>query len=260
MSSQFTYPPTSPYPPPKPSSSSPVAMIVLIVALAMLVPMLVCGVGILVALLLPAVQAARDAARTVQSSNNLKQIGMALHNYHDIYKTFPPAFLPDESGQPRTSWRTAILPFLEQGALHNQYDASALWNDPRNAEVVNRPLEVYHSPRDPSGLFNHTSYVVVRGGGTLFPGAQPQSMANMTRGASNTILIVEIRNSDIAWAEPRDLDIDSLTTDPRAPNSINLNAGAVVLLGDGSVRRLPRTVSLEEFKALLMSQGTATMP
>lgn len=79
-------------------------------------------IGILVALLLPAVQAAREAARRMQCANNQKQIALALHNYHDTYKTFPTGYfwvLP----QPNTeswAWSTLTLPFLEQSALHSQ--------------------------------------------------------------------------------------------------------------------------------------------
>ena len=73
-----------------------------------------CG---MVALLLPAVQAAREAARRAQSSNNLKQIGLAMHNYHDTYGTFPPAVVTDASGKPLYSGRVLLLPFMEQAAL-----------------------------------------------------------------------------------------------------------------------------------------------
>ncbi len=68
-------------------------------------------IGILIALLLPAVQAAREAARRSQCSNNLKQLGLALHNYHDTYGLFPP---PGISWN-QLSWHVFILPFIEQG-------------------------------------------------------------------------------------------------------------------------------------------------
>ncbi len=74
---------------------------------------LVCS-GILAGLLLPAVQAAREAARRVQCSNNLKQIGLALHNYNAAYKSLPPPYTVDANGQKLHSWRTLILPFIEQ--------------------------------------------------------------------------------------------------------------------------------------------------
>src|SRR5262245_49230386 len=84
-------------------------------------------IGILVALLLPAVQAAREAARRMQCGNNLKQIGLALHNYHDTFKSLPIGLLGAGAGQPTPSsaddgfgWGCALLPFLEQQALYDR--------------------------------------------------------------------------------------------------------------------------------------------
>ncbi len=70
---------------------------------------------VLVALLLPAVQAAREAARRAQCVNNLKQIGLAMHNYHSTFDTFPGAAIVNKQGKPLLSWRVAILPYIEQG-------------------------------------------------------------------------------------------------------------------------------------------------
>jgi prepilin-type N-terminal cleavage/methylation domain-containing protein/prepilin-type processing-associated H-X9-DG protein len=78
-------------------------------------------IGILVALLLPAVQAAREAARRMQCGNNLKQIGLALHNYSDTYKVFPSGFIYDGvANQESWGWGALILPFTEQSPLHSQ--------------------------------------------------------------------------------------------------------------------------------------------
>lgn len=74
-------------------------------------------IGVLVALLLPAVQAAREAARRTSCNNNLKQYGLALHNYHDTYQQFPPAGA--NWGNPQIGWQVQILPFAEQGALYD---------------------------------------------------------------------------------------------------------------------------------------------
>jgi len=96
-------------------------------------------IGILVALLLPAVQAAREAARRMSCGNNLKQLGLALQNYHDSYRRFPPESIwahgTRGNWQPRNySWIALTLPFLEQGTLHDQMDFRLpLWDQPTSS-------------------------------------------------------------------------------------------------------------------------------
>lgn len=81
-------------------------------------------IGILIALLLPAVQAAREAARRSQCSNNLKQIGLGLHNYHDSYNSFPYAWMAELTPIPNVqTWATRILPYIEQMPLYQKYDS-----------------------------------------------------------------------------------------------------------------------------------------
>ena len=77
-------------------------------------------IGILVALLLPAIQAAREAARRTQCANNLKQIGTALHNYHDTYGVLPLGVWAGQGGEWGSSWFAGILPFAEQGSGYGQ--------------------------------------------------------------------------------------------------------------------------------------------
>ncbi len=80
-------------------------------------------IGVLVGLLLPAVQSAREAARRMQCSNNLKQIGLSMHNYHDTHKSFPPLYISNfPAVSDRANWITMSLPFVEQGNLAARYD------------------------------------------------------------------------------------------------------------------------------------------
>jgi len=81
-------------------------------------------IAVLIALLLPAVQQAREAARRSQCKNNLKQIGLALHNYHDTFGMYPLGGTGDRDNAPRVSWHVRVLPFLEQATLYNQIDMS----------------------------------------------------------------------------------------------------------------------------------------
>jgi prepilin-type N-terminal cleavage/methylation domain-containing protein len=77
-------------------------------------------IAILIALLLPAVQQAREAARRTQCKNNLKQIGLALHNYHDVFRVFPTGVVPEVGGRRGASWLTRILPYIDQAGAYNQ--------------------------------------------------------------------------------------------------------------------------------------------
>ena len=116
-------------------------------------------IGILIALLLPAVQAAREAARRAQCSNNCKQIGLALHNYHDSYQAFPMAFFAsstDLSYVNAKSWGTALLPYLEQQPLYDQYDHNLAPFTPlgsaANIAVIRTPVAAFVCPSAPGGI------------------------------------------------------------------------------------------------------------
>ncbi len=112
-------------------------------------------IGILVALLLPAVQQAREAARRTQCRNNLKQIGLALHNYHDAFLMFPPGYVavgtgphPAHDGTNGAGWGTMILPQLEQANLYDQFNPNLSIADPANDAFRQRPLAVFRCPSD----------------------------------------------------------------------------------------------------------------
>src|SRR3954465_11140389 len=87
-------------------------------------------IAILIALLVPAVQKVREAAARTQCENNLKQIGLALHSYHDTFKKFPHNGRPVPSGGIRRCWATDILPYIEQAAMYNRYDQTQNWSAP----------------------------------------------------------------------------------------------------------------------------------
>ena len=108
-------------------------------------------IGILVALLLSAVQAAREAARRLQCVNNLKQMGLALQNYEGTYRSLPPGSTgPPSTAAPtppyRHGWVAMTLPWIEQGSLKEAYNMNANWYDPSNTGVIVIPLDVYHCP------------------------------------------------------------------------------------------------------------------
>ena len=107
-------------------------------------------IAILIALLVPAVQKVREAAARAQCANNLKQIGLALHNYHGASKSFPSNIRPVAAFTVRERWVTFLLPYLEQNAMFARYDPSVNWSAPANLPVTSVPLAVMQCPSVPN--------------------------------------------------------------------------------------------------------------
>jgi prepilin-type processing-associated H-X9-DG protein len=234
-------------------SSSSTGTIILVIILIGVIGTVTVG-GVLVALLLPAVQAAREAARRASCSNNLKQIALAMHNYHDTYQAFPPAFTVDAEGNKLHSWRTLILPFLEQSALYNQIDLNKPWDAPENQDVADVPIPTYRCPSDPDGMSPYTDYMVIVGPGTIFEGEQPIKMQQITDGTSNTIMVVEVKGQQVHWMEPTDLTLDqmqmAINSGPTEPGSNHLG-GVNVAMADGAVRFIAATINPNMLRNLI---------
>jgi prepilin-type processing-associated H-X9-DG protein len=230
-------------------------MIVLIIGAGLLVVVVVCG-GVLTALLLPAVQQAREAARRSQCKNNLKQIGLALHNYNETYGCLPPAYIADENGKPMHSWRVLILPFLDASPLYNQYDFSEPWDGPNNSRLLARMPPVYACPSHPNAGSFTTNYAGVFGKNCVFRGAEPITFASVTDGLSNTVMIAEAANANIPWMKPEDVDV---TVHPslgdRAGFSSDHAGGVQVLMCDGAVRFITISIDPALLKALYTKDG-----
>ena len=195
-------------------------------------------IGILVALLLPAVQSAREAARRLQCSNNLKQLALALHNYHDTAKAFPPAITfksgedPTQYNTVRPGWTISILPFIEQQALYDAVDKTQPLTHSNNQRIRSVRVPGMLCPSEPNGKVN-----CARAGGdwargnyganvgmvnplaTLAAGAAPSSdqwnpyqrgvmganvsleIGEIKDGTTNTLLLMELR----AGLSPQDI-------------------------------------------------------
>lgn len=238
-------------------------VIVLAVAAGCLV-MLCAGGGILVALLLPAVQSAREAARMTQSKNNLKQIGLAAHNFHDTHGHFPP-FVGDGSDDPNVtvpvSFLTAILPFVEQAGVYQSIDTRVPWDDPANRAPYSASLPVYLSPqfpdqRTPNG-YGQTHYApnvrLIEAG----PGLQ---IREVTDGSSNTVLAGSINAAFPAWGDPANGRDPSNGFGGGATAFGGGASGTLLLMADGSVRRVGADVSPEIAAALGTPAGGEAVP
>jgi prepilin-type processing-associated H-X9-DG protein len=232
---------------------------VLIVVLVLFLLVVLTCVGFFVAIPVATMPRAREAARRAQCNNNLRQIGLAMLNYHDAHGCFPPAYIPDEKGQPMHSWRVLLLPYLEQKPLYDQYNFDEPWDSPQNLALANAMVPVYQCPSDTLVGPSQTSYLMIVGPGTVSDGPAATKLSEISDGTANTILVVEAAGSGINWLEPRDLDAEQLSylvNDPVDGGIVSEHPdGANVLFCDGSVTFVDGAVDPEELRAMSTISG-----
>lgn len=231
------------------------AWIIVVVVAVVLGVLLLCGGGLAVLLWLP-MERAQDAVRQTACSNNLKEIVIALHKYHQSWGTLPPAYTLDEKGNRMHSWRALILPYIDS-TLAAQYRYDEPWNGPNNSQLARSCPEVFSCPNDTKAGPGETNYFVIVGPNTMFPGAQSISFPQITDGIENTIAVVEVRGQGINWLEPRDLDTDSLIlhTRPQPPFGRPHLKGLNSACGDGSIHTLSPRWPKEAVRRMITRDG-----
>lgn len=214
--------------------------------------------SVLIALLLPAVQQAREAARRTQSMNNLRQIALALHNYHAAHDQFPEGTYPNMKlkVEQRLSWQVALLPNLDLPRLEDEFDREKAWDAGKNADVAKTTLKVLLDPSTPppkDAKYGVTNYVGWGGVGKDAPtkeevdekvGAfgynRATSLRDITDGTTSTIMVSEARDQFGPWAQGGTATIRALTKQPyvNGPDGIgSYHAGGFsAVFADGSVR------------------------
>ena len=213
--------------------------------------------AVLGGMMVPAIQKVRDAADRMTSQNNLKQIGLALHNYHDAMGALPPAVVRDKNGKALYSWRVLILPYLEQDVIYKNWKKDEPWDSPHNKPLSDVVLKVYTLPGNPDGVSNRTPYRVFIGKGTGFEELKGQPskgirFADITDGTSNTIAVVEATET-VPWAKPEELDfVAGKALPPLGPPwRDEFNA----LLFDATVRFIPKTIKPQSLQAMITRNG-----
>src|SRR5262249_21441780 len=146
---------------------------------------------VLVALIMPSMRTAREPARRTQCKNNLKQIGLALHNYHDTYDAFPPAFTTNADGQPLHSWRTLILPYLDQKELYEKIDLSKPCDDPINQAAFNSRTLVYLCPSSPA-VPPQTTYLALVASNSCMQPNLSKCLSDISVGSDKVLLVIEV--------------------------------------------------------------------
>ncbi|MDR1289837.1 MAG: DUF1559 domain-containing protein [Planctomycetaceae bacterium] len=212
-------------------------------------------VGVGLALLLPAVQSAREAASQMQDLNKIKMIILAFHNYYDANNKLPPLYTVDKNGKPLHSWRVLLLPFIEQTALYNSIKLDEPWDSEHNKHFHNIIPLCYKSQfSDRLQTDKNCSFAVIEGQ-PLKP-KDGAAFGDITDGTSNTFSVV-IRRDSFCWMDPlANVKLSDLEKGLNKPDSaIGFGTKRPTPFGfwDGSVRQIPNDTDPD----LLKKAGTA---
>lgn len=206
-------------------------------------------IGTLTGLLLPAVQAAREAARRTEATNNLRQLMLGMLNYESAYRNLPPQAITGPGGQGLLSWRVAILPFLGELELYQQFHLDEPWDSEHNLTLLEKMPDVYRSPNVP--LSSETLYLAVTGPGTAFEASKKLRIAAVTDGLSNTIGLVEVApTAAVPWTKPEDFTF-AAGGDVLALGGVRPGGFMAVFL-DGSARLISKSVDSETLRRLFL--------
>ena len=237
-------------------------------------------IAVLIALLLPAVQQVREAARRTQCRNNLRQVGLALQNYHSALRSFPPGGLewrapwPPGLPQKNIAWSALILPWLEQSNLYRSLDFNTGYDSIANAPFAAVRLPVYLCPSTPNGdrQFNSRgpiAYGGIFGERIMSPNNPPKGVMvydrvfrfrDITDGSSNTLIVAEdSQRIHVEWISAYNV-FDQAYAVNKAPQIENdmrsqHTGGAFGCLADGSVRFVGESLDRSILAALCTRDG-----
>lgn len=208
----------------------------------------------LIGLLSPSTRSVPEAARRTQCQNHLKQIGLALHDYLETYDAFPPAYTVDAEGKPLHSWRTLILPFLDEKPLYDKIDLSKPWDDPANVEAYQTDLGFF---RCPSAVLEptQTTYLAVVTPDSCLRPTEPRTISEIIDGASETLLAIDVAAKHaVHWMSP--VDADERIVLGFGPESEDSHMGGVhVLFADGETMFLSGDTPAAERRAMISAAG-----
>lgn len=221
-------------------------------------------------LVAPTTNRARSGVSSANCASNMYQVAVALQVYAQKHGYFPPAYTVDQYGNRLHSWRTLILPELEAGNIYRSIRFDEPWNSPYNSQFHSINLRIFNCPRRPSAR-PCTHYVAVIGNDTAWPGSAGRALDDFDS-SGETILLVEVEDSDIHWMEPRDLEFDKLKMqiNPKEGKGISgrhpgkkrglvsfMSPGANVAFADAHTEFLPVDTPPDKLRAMLLVKKKA---
>ncbi len=209
------------------------------------------GLANLISALAPAVTGARTAAERTRTANNLKQIGLALHSYHDGNGSFPARANFDAVGKPLLSWRVQLLPYLEHSDLYKQFRQDEPWDSAHNKKLLAKMPDVFRATGSKNKAESgKTNFLAPICDGSVLGADKGTKIADIRDGTSNTIAAVEVTDeAAVFWTKPDDWQVD----DKEPVKALGDTFAA--LFCDASVRFFTKDIAPETLKAMLTRNG-----
>jgi serine/threonine protein kinase len=208
----------------------------------------------------PAIESARTVAKRAESVNNLKQLGLAVHNYDSVYAHLPQFAIFGKDGTPLLSWRVTLLPYLNHMLLYKKFKLDEPWDSPHNHALLKYMPPVYMPPEESPTATPYTTFYQVFVGtnsevGPLFepnPEFKLRRAGGCPDGLTGTLLIVE-GGTAVPWTKPEDIVYDPAKPLPKLGGVFK--EGTAAGLGSGSVRFLTRNIDEETIRSLITRNG-----
>ncbi len=210
--------------------------------------------AIVAAVVMPAVEASREAARRTQSLNNMKWLGLAMYNFLAAKRHFPAEAIRDSNSKPLLSWRVAILPYLDQAPLYKEFHLDEPWDSEHNKALIAKMPGEFRDPHEDASSTN-ASYFMPSGNGMFGGNAEGWKIMDIRDGTVRTIMLVEAKR-DIPWTKPEDIEIDADASKPLPELGGHFVPDYfAATFADGSVRTLSKSMDPKVLHALFTVDG-----
>jgi prepilin-type processing-associated H-X9-DG protein len=197
----------------------------------------------------------RPSAIRTQCGRNVAIIATALRQYLIFHDALPPAYTVDANGKPLHSWRTLLLPYLDQQALYDSIDLSKPWDDPVNAKARETAVDIYRCPTLPDGAGNMTTYLAIVSPDSAMQGGRSRRLEEISDGSTNTLVVIEVATDRaVPWMSPLDAseqDVMQIGPDSNLPH----RGGVHAAFADGHVMFLRHDLTADQRRALISRAG-----